>query len=81
MLARVSRLQPFEDLTLVGNHAERFSMDPDEVFWKCSMETVIAFAIEQKERQEFKERFTDLYQQLNDTTSDSNTTGKHSGRD
>ena len=80
MLARVSRLQPFEDLSLVGNHAERFGLDPDKVFVKCSMETVIAFAVESKERQEFKERFNDLWQQLNDRLR-SDTGSKHDSGD
>lgn len=75
-LAKVTRLLPFEDLSLVGNHAERFAMNPDEVFWKVSMETVIAFAVEHKERHEFRERFNDIWQSINGNhASTSNTTG------
>jgi len=73
-LAKVTRLIPFEDLSLVGNHAERFSMNPAKVFTKCSFEDVIAFAVENKERQEFRERFNNLWQGINgghSTTSDS----------
>ena len=55
-------------------------MDPDEVFWKCSFETVIAFAVEQKERQEFRERYNEIYKMLNDSTG-SDTRSKHGSGD
>jgi len=64
-LAKVTRLIPFEDLSLIGNHAERFSMNPAKVAWKCSFEDVIAFAVENKERQEFRERFNSIWQSIN----------------
>lgn len=71
-LAKVTRLIPFEDLTLVGNFAERFAMNPDKVFWKVSFETVIAFAVENKERQEFRERFNEIWHGINSTPGNSN---------
>ena len=74
-IAKVSRLIPFEDLSLVGNHAERFSMDPDEVFSRVSFETVISFAVESKERQEFRERYNSIWNGINSTGSD--TGGEH----
>ena len=74
-MAMVTRLNPFEDLSLVGNHAERFGIDPDKVFTKCSMETVIAFAVEQKEKQEFRERFNSIWQGIQDDGTRSDTTG------
>ncbi len=74
-MAKVQRLIPFEDLSLVGNHAERFSIDPDEVFWKCSMATVIAFAVERKEREEFRERFNSIWQGINGNNGSTGDTG------
>jgi len=60
-LAKVTRLIPFEDLSLPGRYAERFGQDPDDVFWKNSFSTVINFAIESKEREEYNERFQYLW--------------------
>jgi len=74
-MAKVQRLIPFEDLSLVGNHAERFGIDPDEVFWKCAMGTVIAFAVERKEREEFRERFNNIWQGINGGDSTSGNSG------
>jgi hypothetical protein len=77
-LAGVHKLNQFEDLSLVGNHAERFSMNPAKVFWKCSFEDVVAFAVENKERQEFRERYNDIYQKLNESTG-GNTGSEYNG--
>ena len=60
ILAEVHRLNQYSDLSLVGNHAERFALDPDKVFSECRFDTVIVFAAEQKERHEFRERFQDI---------------------
>jgi len=52
-------------LSLVGNFAERFGLDPDKVFTDSSMGTVIAFAVEDKEKQEFRERYNDIHRGIN----------------
>ena len=80
-MADVSRLIPFQDLALVGDFAERFGRDPDEVFWKTSFDTVINFAVEQKEKAEYRERFADIWQQLTDDSTGSDTGGEHGRRD
>lgn len=64
-MAEGGRLSAFSDLFLIGDYAERFSMDPDEVFWKTSFRTVVNFSNAYKERDEFNERFNDLWQTLN----------------
>lgn len=48
---------PFEDLSLPGNFAQRFAQHPDKVYCKTSFSTVVNFAIENKEREEYNERF------------------------
>jgi len=55
-------------LTLVTNHGERFSIEPDKVFSKCRFDTVIACAAELKERNEFKERFQYIYHNVTKET-------------
>ena len=78
-IAKWQRLTPYGDISLVGNHAERFSMDPDDVFWKCSFSTVAAFAVEAKERAEYRERYNYYWQEItskHDSTG-STTRGEH----
>jgi len=40
-------------------------MDPDEVFWKTSFRTIVNFTCAYKERDEFNERFHDIWEKLN----------------
>lgn len=78
-LARVGRLSAYEDISLIANFAERFGIDPDEVYWKTSFWTLINFSAEQKERMEFRERFDTIWKDVsgrNDITS-SNSISKH----
>ena len=49
----------------MGGFAERFGLDPDKVYTDSSMGTVIAFAVEQKEKEEFRERFNEIYKNIN----------------
>lgn len=70
-LAKVGRLSAFSDLFLIGDYAARFSIDPDDVFWKTSFRTLVNFTLAYKERDEFNERFYDIWQTLNDTSTES----------
>lgn len=65
-LAEGGRLQAFTDLYLIGDYAERFSMNPDDVYEKTSFRTVINFTCAYKERDEFNERFHDIWESLNE---------------
>lgn len=64
-MARVERLIPYDDLALIGGYAERFGLDPDEVFWKTSFHTVINFAVMWKEVDEYQDRFSYIWRELN----------------
>lgn len=75
-MAKWQRLTPFADLAVVGDFAERFGLDPDWVFEVKSFDTVLAFAIEAKERSEYRERFNYYWTELSkDDTTDGNTNG------
>lgn len=65
-MAKVARLNAFSNIYLIGDYAEQFSIDPDEVFWKTSFRTVINFTVAYKERDEYQERFADIYRQINE---------------
>jgi len=71
-MAEVNRLKPFQFLNMVGDFAERFGQNPDDVYAKTSFETVANFAVEAKEKREFNERYFEaeriLTPQPNDIT-------------
>lgn len=78
-MAKWQRLTPHADVALIGDFAERFGLDPDWVFENKSFATVIAFAVESKERGEYRERFNWIYNELNkgvDDNAGSDTGGK-----
>lgn len=66
-MAEVARLRTFDDLSLIGKYAERFSLDPDEVFWKTSFDTLMGFLVMWKEGEEYQERYQHLYTELTKT--------------
>jgi len=77
-MAKWQRLTPHADIGLIGDFAERFGLDPDWVFENKSFDTVIAFAVESKERAEYRERYNFIWSELNrGVTND--TTGSHTG--
>jgi hypothetical protein len=63
-MAEVEKLRKFDDLSLIGNYAERFGLDPDEVFIKTSFDTVIKFKWMWKESEEYQERYQYIYGEL-----------------
>ena len=75
-MAKWQRLTPFADIGLVGDFAERFGLDPDWVFDNKSFSTVLAFAVESKERSEYRERFNYIWKQINDSSA-SHTNSEH----
>lgn len=74
-MAKVGRLNAFSNIYLIGDYAEQFGMDPDEVFARTAFRTVINFSVAYKERDEYEERFTDIYRQINDNADASGTRG------
>ena len=64
-MAKAGRLLPFSDLFLIGDYAERFGLDPDFVYANVGFRGLINFTTAYKERDEFNERFTDIWTQLN----------------
>ena len=50
-------------------------MDPDKVFTDSSKGTVIAFAVEQKEKEGFRERYNDIQRGINGYNSSSGDSG------
>lgn len=64
-MARVQRLIPFDDLNLIGNFASKFGMNPDWVFDNTSFGTITNFAIMHKEIDEYHERFSYIWQEVN----------------
>lgn len=63
-LAKVHRLNPYDDLSLIGTYAERFGQDPDWVYDNTSFGTIINFAIMWKETSEYNERFQHIWQEI-----------------
>lgn len=71
-MAEVNRLKPLQYLTLIGDFAQRFAQHPDFVYSTTSFETITNFAIEEKEKREFNERYMEAERILtpqNDITS------------
>jgi hypothetical protein len=58
-------LTPFDDLSYIDKYAARFGMNPDDVYHDTSFDTVMAFATMWKETEEFNERFTFIWQEIN----------------
>jgi len=58
-MAEVKRLEPFQYLNMVGDFAERFGLDPDFVYMHTSFDTITNFAIAQKEKSEYDDRYTE----------------------
>jgi len=56
-MAEAKRLEPFQYLNMVGDFAERFAQNPDFVYANVSFETIANFAIAQKEKSEFDDRY------------------------
>jgi hypothetical protein len=42
---------------MVGDFAERFGLDPDFVYMHTSFDTIVNFAIAQKENSEYDDRY------------------------
>lgn len=64
-MAKVHKLNGFDDLSLIDAYAARFSQDPDKVYNETSFGTIINFAIMWKEKSEFDERFNFVWHEVN----------------
>lgn len=74
-MAEAWRLKKFDDLSLIGKYAERFAMNPDDVFVNTSFDTVMNFLWKWKEGEEFQERYQFIYMELTRNDDTSGTTG------
>lgn len=64
-MAQAYKLSGFDDLAMIGKYAERFGLDPDEVYHKTSFDTLINFLWMWKENDEYSERYFTIWQTLN----------------
>lgn len=64
-MAKVQKLYPFDDLSLIEKYASKFSMDPDYVYDNTSFGTLMNFHILWKESEEYAERFNSIWQEIN----------------
>lgn len=72
-MAEASRLDGFKYINMIGDFAERFGLDPDFVFANKSFDTIANFAISQKEKGEFEERYFEAERLMNDGNTTRNT--------
>lgn len=63
-MAQAHRLRRFDDLSIIGEYAERFGLDPDKVFTHTSFDTIINFLEMWKESSEYQERFQFFWHEL-----------------
>jgi hypothetical protein len=63
-MAEVEKLRKFDDLSLIGNYAERFGLDPDYVAENTSFDTVTKFTWMWKDNAEYQERYQYIYGEL-----------------
>jgi hypothetical protein len=68
-LAKVNRLQGYDDLSLIDRYAQRFGLDPDWVYDNTSFGTIINFAVLWKESDEYQERFSYIWSEIHTTPS------------
>lgn len=66
-LAKVNRLNGFDDLSLIDRYAQKFGLNPDWVYENTSFGTIINFAIMWKEQDEYHERFTYIWHEIHNT--------------
>lgn len=65
-MASVSRLKRFNYQSIIKKYSILFGLDPDYVFENTSMDTVIGMLEEQKEEDEFNDRFTHFYKRMSE---------------
>ncbi len=64
-MAKVHRLNGYDDLSIIDNFAQKFGQNPDWVYDHTSFGTVINFAALWKEKEEYSERFNFIWQEVN----------------
>lgn len=65
ILAKVNKLNKFDDLDLIDQFSTRFGQDPDWVYDNTSFLTIINFLIKWKEEAEYRERYNFIYEEIN----------------
>ncbi len=68
-LAKVHKLNPYDDLDLIDQYATRYGLDPDWVFYNSQFDSVIAFLVKWKEEFEYRERFQAIWEEIHNTPS------------
>ncbi len=65
-LAKVNRLKPHDNMLLISDYAKEFGRDPEKVYKKGIFATFTAYHIANKERSEYHERFSYIYQKISE---------------
>lgn len=65
-IANVARLAPFADLSLINKFAEKFGLDPDQVYLK-EFDTVMNMHWLWREQEEFQERYIMIEEMMSKT--------------
>lgn len=63
-MAKVEKLNGFDDLELIDRYATRFGLDPDWVFDHTSFGTIMNFAVKWKLEEEYRERFNFIWHEI-----------------
>lgn len=64
-MAKVHRLNGYDDLSLIDRYAQKFGLDPDVVYDKTSFGTIINFAAMWHAMDEYNERFQFIWSEIN----------------
>lgn len=64
-MAKVGFVSRHGPIALISQYCEAFGRDPDEVFSSTSMGTVMNFLVYFKDRDEYQERFSDIWRKIN----------------
>ena len=79
-MAKVHLLNGWADLSLPVRYAREFGMDPDMVYERTEMRTLINILAYLKDESEYHERYSDIYRKINDGGVRAGT-GKGGGED
>lgn len=68
-MAKVHRLNGFDDLSLIDQYAQKFGLDPDWVYNHTPFGTLMNFVVMWKEQAEYNERFQFIWHEINNVPS------------
>lgn len=64
-MAKAHRLNAYNDLSLIGGYAAKFGLDPNWVLDNTDFGTITEFAKMWKEQEEYQERFSSIWHEIN----------------